>query len=256
MKYSLGKWLTITLFIYTIHLDAQSGRPGGAVFSPYHNLESRATAADVTRPETIDALAQEVLSIHHYFRIPDPVVGLLQWRLSNAETAYRNGLGPGVNEAQLLALMTSLGKKFQLPSYSQTTAYQIRHLRMSLLHQSPSFMGRGLSVKELKVGESVEPVMSPLQATHLLLVMADQKIANPDYKDPNLDIEAREQQRVQEFDELRIKRGIPAGKPIGVLSADPRRSEMTRLINAEAEKMSLEDSYELIAQSLTTLGIK
>jgi hypothetical protein len=229
--------------------------------SPNQNLDSKALLADVTRPDTITDLTHEVVSYPHAYRIPQPLDTLFESNLTRAENAYRNNLGPGVSETQLLHLMNTVAAKLKLPEYTKATPAQIRTLRMHLAVSSPHFMGSGLTAPEMKVGDSINPVMSPLQAMHLFSVMVDQKVMNPDYQDPSIDLDKREQERRQErrqeIAKLKQAGSIPQNAT-HYLSAtsNPKHAEMLRAISAGTQSISLEDAYSLVDQTLTDLKLK
>jgi hypothetical protein len=183
--------------------------------------------------------------------MPEPVGALVENHLMRAENAYRNNLGPGVSEAQLLHLMNSVATRLKVPEYAKTTPAQLRTLRMRLAVSSPRFMGSRLTA----------PEMSPLQAMHLFGVLVDQKVMNPDYQDPSIDLDKREQEhrqeRRQEIAKLKQSGSIPQNATHYIsATSNPKHAEMIRSISAGAEALSLEDAYNLVDQTLTDLKLK
>jgi hypothetical protein len=196
-----------------------------------------------------------VVSFPHLFPVPPPLSDILEDRLSRSETAYRNKLGPGVSEAQLVDLMNSFAVKFRLPDYAKTTPAQIRFLRMGLALQSPAFMGSGLAVQGMRVGDSVSTEMSPLQAMHLFEIMIDQKIINPVFQDPLSDPLLLNEERRKKIDELR--RASSTTTPgFGLLTGNTKISEMRSAISTGIESMSISDAYDLLDHTFNTMRLR
>jgi hypothetical protein len=214
--------------------------------TPYREIESKARVADPDNRPTIHDLAHEVVICHHVYSIPDPVASLLEDRLTDAEIRFRNKTGPGVSEEQLVDLMNWLGNKLGLPSYTKTTAAQVRTLRMKLAVLSPALMGSTLGGKELRPRDHVRTELSPLQAMHLLYVMSDQKIMNQDYQDPATDIITAEQGRAKK-----------AGAAPAYLSADAnlKEQEVRSALSSAISAMSTQDAFEIVGHSLKALKL-
>jgi hypothetical protein len=222
--------------------------------TPNESLDITARAAHVEQPTSVDNLTQAVLKYPHSFPIPSPIGDLLASRLSQAETAYRNGLGPGVSEKALLALMNQLADKLHLPGYARVTPTQLRVLRMQLVIRSPVFMGAGLARPNMTVGSAISDTMSPLQAMHILATMLDQKISNPDYQDPSIDLVHTFQQRQMENEKARASGAKITYK--GVCRENPRNTEMRKSIASGIQSLSLQDAYDLVDQAFTTVNLE
>jgi hypothetical protein len=222
--------------------------------SPMQRLEAKAQLAKADAPNTIEDLSHEVMVSPHLYRFPPSVSDVLEHNLSRAELAYRNHTGPGVSEAQLLTIAGILEKEFHVPTYARTTAAQIRTLRILMVLNNPSFMGAGIMSPGAKVGDSIQPILSPLQAFHLLRVLIDQKVVNPDFQDPSLDIAALHQQRLNQS----INQTAPAtGSPRSIsVRTNPHSAEMRSVISSHAQAMSVEDGYSLANQIIEALGMK
>ena len=120
---------------------------------------------------------------------------------------------------------------------------------------TPSFMGSGLARGEMVKGDSVQTTMSPLQAIHLLQVMIDQKIANPDYQDPSIDLDSRAVERRKQLDELRRTRN-DQNSHILLSNSNQKHGEVARAISLGAASMSILDASELIDETLTAMSLK
>jgi hypothetical protein len=174
----------------------------------------------------------------------------LENKLTDAEINFRNNTGHGVSEAQLVDLMNWLGDRFHLPPYTRTTAAQVRTLRMKLAIMSPYFMGSTLSGREIAKGGHVRTEMSPLQALHLLNVLVDQKVINPDYQDPTIDIVAAETQR------NKTPSAATRGKfPSVGVQQNPKKQEVRNAISAAESAMSAQDAYDTVNHALKTLQL-
>ena len=220
---------------------------------PYINLDAKARSAKVEKPATIDDLAKAVLSYPHVVTIPPLVASSLQTRLSRAESSYRNGLSAGVSETALLTLMNGLASELKLPEYAQVTPSQLRVLRMQLALQSPAMMAAGLVTQNMRVGEAISPSMSPLQATHIFLVMLDQKVSNPDYQDKSINLSSKMQQQRMAFEKAK-QSGATGGHQASV-THNPRNLEMRSSLAKGVGSLSLSDAMDLLGRALSTVNL-
>jgi hypothetical protein len=214
--------------------------------TPYREIESTARLADPDNRTTIHNLAHEVMVCHHVYSVPDPVAGLLEDRLTDAEIRFRNKTGPGVSEEQLVDLLNWMGDKLHLPSYTKTTAAQVTTLRMKLAVLSPTLMGSTLAGKELRRGDHVRPEMSPLQAMHLVLVMADQKIMNENYQDPTIDIPAAERE---------LAKKAAGASTLLTAHVNPKSREVRNVLSSSISSMSIQDALDVIDHALKALQL-
>jgi hypothetical protein len=244
--------ISLALALLTQAACCALGQPGNASNPQghYRSIELKAQHANARDRQSIRDLAHEVICSPHFYQFPDPIAGLLENRVTDAEINFRNNTGHGVSEAQLVDLMNWLGDKFRLPSYTRTTAAQVRTLRMKLAIMSPYFMGSTLSGREIAKGGQVRTEMSPLQALHLLNVLADQKVINPDYQDPSLDIVAAERQR-DETPGATTSGKLPS---VGVVE-NRKKQEVRNAISAAGSAMSAQDAYDMVNHALETLQL-
>jgi hypothetical protein len=232
------------------NLPAQ-GNP--SMTNPRNALERIAHDATPDNPDSIRALAHGVVNFPHVYGFPSELSVLLEADLSRSEIAYRNGLGPGVKEEQVLSLLNELANKLNLPQYVQTTPAQVRNLRMRLAIVNPSLMGSGLTSHTLEKGAPVSDTMSPLQAFHLLGTMIDQKIFNDLYQDPSIDIVHAEKERQEEY---RRKAAATGKDHVLEARSNPRSLEVRTAIEKGITSMSIAESIELVNHSLTAMGLK
>jgi hypothetical protein len=237
--------------------SAQIAPPTSRPVSQYEMIELKAQQADPNNRQSIRDLAHEILVSPHFHHVPDPVSIFLEDKLTDAEIEFRNHNGHAVSETQLVELMSWMADKFRMPSYLRTTAAQVRTLRMRLAIASPLLMGSTLAGQEVKIGGQIRTKMSPLQAMHLLNVLIDQKIANPDYQDPSIDIDTAQRQR-----EEGIRKVSPTGARVvnGKLAwvtsdNNPKRKEILNALSAALDQMSMQDAYDIINHALETLQL-
>jgi hypothetical protein len=223
---------------------------------PRQRLEEAAIAARDGGSDEIDALSDAVIQSPHSFSLPDPVRSMLSHELASAEKRYRLRTGPGITESQLVDSLNFIGEKLNAPRYAKVTALQVRVLGMRMAITHPAFMGIGLSQKPMKVDESVDTTLSPLQAAHLFAAMIDQKWSNPDFADTAVDpIESRK--AIQEKDEQARKAKGLDGKANTLVSheTDPKNAEIRRAAKASIDGMSLEDGLALADGLLKRTGL-
>jgi hypothetical protein len=221
----------------------------------YQNIEIMARAAASSDREAVRSLTHVVVVCPHFFASPVSLDGSLENKLSDAELNYRNKGIPGVSEAAIVDLLNHISDKLGVPLYLRTTVAQVRHLRMRLALESPAFMGSGLSSERLEKGRTINASMSPLQAAHLLAVMIDQKVGNPDYQDPTVDLSKSEAVRAAFLRRNSLAAGNTS-KHLVMATSNPKRAEVHNAIARGINSLSLDDSYELIRGTLKTLGVK
>jgi hypothetical protein len=256
MKY-LVTIFAILLFAKTPTISGAqaSGETQSKMTSPYKQLETAASQARLEEPESISNLTDAVIGSPHFFQLPDPLITALKIELTKAENGYRRNENRGVSEAQLADLLNLVGKRLKVPDYARTTPHQVRALRMNLAIASPRFMGIGLSRQGMKIGESIETTLSPLQAAHLFCVMIDQKLTNEDFQDPSIDLSKRSRERNQDLEVMK-RRGQASGDALVMHRHNPKNAEMRAAIATGIESMSIQDSLELLDNMFTSIKLK
>jgi len=177
-------FLCFTIFLVTAALGAQMTSQSKGGWNPYKELDGAARVANSRGDDaSLQGLADAVFSFPRALpRAPEAIEHVIKDRLVRAEIAYRNGAQQGVRERDIVTLFNLVTSKLGLPSYGKTSAQQVRTLRMQLALSSPALMASGLAHENMKIGESVAEIMSPLQAAHLINSLLDQKIINPEYQ--------------------------------------------------------------------------
>ena len=211
------------------------------------SIERAASAAKLDDPTSIRALADEVFRYPQSHRL-DPNLGAsAKDRLFQAEMAFRQGRGPGVQEQNIVETVNMLATRFGAPDYAKTNAAQVRHFRMALALSEPKFMGTGMVPPGTKVGDSISDTLSPLQAAHLTAAFVEQKQINPRYQVPleqwkPFALPTRAQpSRAQDY--------------TASVSVNPKLDEMQRVISAGAASLSPQDGQQLLEDVFVSLGV-
>lgn len=185
---------------------------------------------------------------HTYPHLPPATEATVKDRLFRAEKDYLAKRGPGVQEQSVADAMNLLADKISAPAYAKTRALQVRYMRMNLALSTPSFMGRRVARPDAKIGDSINPEMSPTQAFHLLASTIDQKFVNPDFQKPPDEWD-------QDFPNL-LKANQDLSRRGNRTQSNPKRLELDGAFGAGLSPLSDNDGTDLANQVLATLGIK
>ena len=232
-----------------VEVRAQGSTAGGQQMTgPHHAIEDAASKVKADDESSIRSLADAAFDFpHSYSRLPADMETVAKNRLVQAETAHRQGRGPGVQEDDIVRTVNLLVARFGAPNYAATNQRQVRHLRMRIALAEPNFMGVGMSRPGSKVGDSVNTTMSPLQAAHLMAVLIDQKLTNPDYQIPP-----------DEWDPGKsiFPKDSPGSGPQLFAYSNQKTSEMRRLLSKSISTLTPSDVKGLVDQTFGNLGIK
>jgi hypothetical protein len=244
----------ILLLYFTTNLNAQN-RGGQSSMSemPNNKLETKARVATVEDDSSVRALIDEVFAFPHVFgRLPGVVEVFMKERLFRAEIAYRLGTRAGVEESDVAQYMNLLVDKLQLPEYAKTSSEQVRVLRMTMLFSTPQFMGQGIHKVNAKVGDTLSPTMSPVQAAHLIGTLIDQKFLNPQYQ-----LTPEEWKRLGYQEQLRPRPTNESQrmKHRVTVRENPKRFELQQAFSKATNTMSVADTFELVEEAFRTLHL-
>ena len=221
-------------------------------------VEAKAKLLQDNNQETYRALADEVFKtprvglaildkLHGIGlnELPSAVSGAIKDKLVYAEMQYRQGHGKPVTEQQVADLHNMLVKHFGLPAYAMTDKAQVRYVRMSLLQNNPTFMGYGIK-DNMKVGDSITEELSPLQAVHLALEVAGEKLMSEDF-----------QVAPGEWKAPEAPTPSPNTPPTfkAVLSTVPKFHEMRDKLVPRANNTTPSEAFDLLGKGLDALGI-
>ncbi len=238
------------------------GRGNVTMQARYQAIESKARLAKPDDESTIRALVDEVCSFPRAFpRMPSVLEDFLKDRLVKAEAAYLRGDTAGVQEDSIVGLIDSFADKFHLPDYSRTSLRQVRVLRMSLTSTTPVFMGRGMVRPGMEFGDSINSAVSPLQAFHLTATLIDQKLLNPDFQVTPTEWDSvfyqRYAERLQARERLRESGQLQEfpRRAQAIVWDNTRQTEIRNALQRGLASTSMSDSFTMLEQAITTLGI-
>lgn len=214
-------------------------------------IENAAASEKAGDENSIRALTDAVFNYHHAFpRMPSVLENSVKERLIRSEEAYLNGTGAGVREEDIVGVLNSLADTLGAPDFARANLAQLRYVRMKLAIITPAFMGRGVARPRAQIGDEISPVLSPLQATHLIAVFIDQKFLNEDMQVPP-------EQWTRPVEPPTSTRGgdAAAGRARVSARSNPKAAEMLSLMWKSSSSLSTTDGIALAEKALNTLGI-
>ena len=129
--------------------------------TPWQKIEELAKLENPSDGNSVRALVDEIVNYPHTFgQIPPVMDTIVKERLTQAEMKYKLGLGPGVQENDIVHIANTLVDKFQLPDYARTTLHQVEVLRFSYELSLPVFMGVQSPQQESEASRSNPPKLS------------------------------------------------------------------------------------------------
>lgn len=230
--------------------------PSASSKSPFvpGSLEEKARKAKGGDEDAVRDLTEQVFYEYRGMLPPEVLDGAKE-RVVRAEVEYRkNGKG-AVRESHVAAAVNFLADKFKAPDFAKTDVRQVKVLRARMRSGAPSFFApepEGKKGLKKKLGEPMNPEVSPLEATSLMLVMLTQKAFNDEF-----------QQTPEEFAVRLRRRPERLGPQVGGLTLvanDPRNIEKTRAVVQAATEglahMNVTDAINLTADTFDRLGVK
>jgi len=220
--------------------------------SMFDQIEEKAQRAKDGNEASIRELGDEIFNKLATADIPAHTLLEMKDRLLRAELRYRRNK-KGCRESHIVKAINELAGKFAAPDYAKTSPLQVRALRVNLMFSVPSLVAPEANEKKKlkkRVGDKLDPHVSPLEAVFLTMLMIQQKMLNPVW-----------QQTSAEFaDSLSKHRskgnGGERGHQLRVDNLNREKSHVMRRVVANKVKgLGAADMHELIAASLDTLGI-
>lgn len=229
--------------------------------SPWQKLEDQAKLENPSEGNSVRALVDEIINFPNSFgEIPPVMDTIVKERLTQAEMKYKLGLGPGVQENDIVHIANTLADKFQLPEYAHTTLHQVEVLRFSYELSTPVFMGV-LSRKQHSEASGSNPTkLSPTQATYLLLRLVDAKLMSPDYQLPPDEWEKTRygpmMEKLVKYKESKEsgQQSKPATYAVLMLSHS-QGEDIRTAVSRGISEMSLTDGLDLVDQAFAAVGI-
>jgi len=229
---------------------------------PFKVLDDAARSATRDVEAAVRALTEDVFTVypHSFGRMPAAVESIVKDRLTKAQIDHMRGARPGVREEDVANVVNMVAERLHLPEYAKTSAKQVRALRMLIAVESPVFMGRGMADAGGKLRDTINPEMSPLQATHLAAVLLDQKFMDPDYQFGPVEWEQNSQQRQTErlkwLETLRQARAQNPGKSFLFSRNNPKHDEMLRAFDNGVANLGMADAIDMMNSAFTSFGIE
>jgi hypothetical protein len=222
----------------------------------YTDMEAAAKKAKSNEEQAIRELADAVFN-QGAPMIPSVASADMKDRLVRAEIKYRNG-HKGVREEDIVKTVNDLADTFDAPAYAKTSRLQVNILRLRLMGAFPSFIAQERDEKKKglkkRVGDTVDPEATPLEAAFITMMMVQQKMLNKDFqKTPeefastlNMSLEKKNRDQAGQQTEYRLI----AGK------ASKELIEMDGVITRGVGRLGIMGAKKLADKSLDTLGIE
>ena len=228
--------------------------------TPWQKLDVRAKLENPADANSVRALINEILDFPNFFgRIPPIMREIAEQRLMQAEISYKLGRNPGIPEINLVKIANTLADKFELPDTARTSLHQVEVLRFGMELSSPDFMAPASTQNGVPGVSPSTADLSPAQATHILLVLIDQKMISPDFQLPLEEWERTKYQpemdRMLKYKELRDSGQLGKVVTRGELVSYPLDHDLRTKIYDAVSKMSLTDGLDLVNQAFQIAGI-
>jgi hypothetical protein len=228
--------------------------------SPLTRLKRESRAAKGNDPGSVDRLADAIITDFVPFEVPVDAKAGVKARLVQAELSYRKG-SKGITESDIVRSINELAEKFGAPAYAKTSPTQVRYLRVSMMGFFPDLVAQepiDAKAKARNVGSSINPRLSPLEATFLTGLMLNQKMINKDYqlepKEWREHLHQRNLELWHAYHDNKGKLSLPASSGLAV-STNPKREEMRQVIARAASTMTSADISDLVPKMLDSLGV-
>lgn len=222
-------------------------------------IDQKAQRVKGNDESAVRELADEVFATAYFSEIPSDYREAMKERVVRAEMNYRSGK-TGVSEEKVVLTVNHLARKFNAPDFAQTSAVQVRALRVRLKLGYPNFIAQETREKKKglkkKVGDTINPEMSPLEAAFVTGVLIQQKMLNADFQhEPQVWEEKLRKGQLKQWEAGEN----PASQTESRLThskGNAKRNEMRRTVSQSASKMTISELMSLPDETLDTLGIE
>jgi hypothetical protein len=228
---------------------------GGSRKSMFEELEGKARLAQDDNETAISALADSIFNEVGSPAIPANVITRIKERLVRAEKNFRKNK-KGVREASIVRMINELADKFQAPAYAKTSPLQVRIARVELMKYMPSFIAQETRAErkglKKKVGASINPEVSPLEAAYIAMLLIHQKMLNEEYQQTPDEYAANlHRWRAAERNNSSATEHTIVNK-----RNQEKCREMRQVVSGGVARLSPASIQGLIDDSLDTLGIE
>jgi hypothetical protein len=229
--------------------DTGDGKQPAALLG---QLNEKAKAVKGGGEASIRKLADEVFKSVALEQAPAGMLDAVKDRLVRAEVSYQNGRAQGITEISVVRAVNGLAIKFKAPEYAKTSRYEVRKLRMGVLAIAPNFIAGGRSSdsqQPKRIGSSIAPDMSPMEAAFVTVLLLRQKVSNPDYQ-------LTHAERVGGWAEKHGGKQKDKAKPAKAQQSSARREEMENIIARGGSEISPIDLLNIPDRALDILGVQ
>jgi len=236
--------------------QVQPGSPGIKQGSPpLARLDEKAGAARADDKASVRALVDEIFTTVELPSLPAGALDEVKERLVRAEINYLSGKQDGITQPNVVCTANMIADKLRAPAYARTSEHEVKILRASMLSLLPNLIARerpGDTESTDQIGSPLKPMLSPVEAAFLTLMLLQQKQTNPDYQ---LTYDERVAQWAAKYSANPPGSMTGAGRPVEV-NTSGRAEEMRRMIDLAASQLPVADLLYLPGQALDALGVQ
>ena len=254
--------------------SAQSGaapvsQQNAQMADPFFDLNRRAKAAKHADEFEVRDLTDEAFKTFAPPEVPVFTQEAMKERVARAEVNYRKGASKGISEIKVAKTINELAAKLQIPEYAKVSPSMVRLVRVGLMMELPDFIAQDAPTarRHIKIiRSSINPLMSPLEATAITMFLLQQKIVNDAFQLTHKEFFANlNQKQMQKWREWRAKRDgaqqigdgqaeHPSNPKMRVVS-NSKSNDARRAAKKAVEVMAPDALLNLADSSLDTLGI-
>lgn len=240
---SLGiGWLWLT---ENDSVEAQSNPP---TVHPLEEINRKAKLARNGSQSDAEEYVRDIISISGFAgELSGFTSTAVKVRVGRSESRYRQGLAAGIPEGKIVRTVNGLVRKFNLPDFTKTSAYEVRRLRLGLILGFPQIITqKSQGSSPVSVGSQIDAQMSPAEAVFVLAMMLQQKLANPEFQ----------MTRTERVSRWSAAHSHSAGPNNSVNLSQTRSREIEIALQQAAASTSMSDALHLSGVTLNTLGIE
>lgn len=236
------------------------------VKTPFASLDQKAKATKHGDPAAVRDLTDEAVTTFALADIPIFTQEGMKDRVARAEVVYRQRKVKGISEVKVAKTINELAERLALPEYTRVSVAMVRTARLGLMLELPNLMtldDLDNNKQKKKIGSSISPFMSPLEATSLTLFLLQQKALNEDFQHSHEEFYGNIQRKqVQRWKEERARRDGASpivnsqSGPSMQVNANAKTDEIRRALNKAVTSMDPDELLNLADSSLNTLGIE
>lgn len=222
-------------------------------------IDEKARLARGGDEAAVRALADEIFAAPYFGEIPADYRESMKERVVRDELKYRDGK-KGVTEEKVVLTVNHLARKFDAPDYAKTSGAQVRVLRVRLKLGYPNFIAQETRAEKKglkkKVGDTINPEMSPLEAAFVTGVLLQQKMLNADFQhEPGVWEEKLRKGQLKKW-EAGATPDTQSAPRLVKSKGNARRNEMRHAVTRAVSQMGLSELTSLPDETLDKLGIE